>query len=179
VTEDPLAQTLVDLRKQLAEHRSIAADHRIKVTEHQVAAVTEDAAAGRLERAIAAMEEPGVTEARVVEPPSGRESVRSMLLRLLNEEDRDWSTAEILAEYSRRGTPIHGKDPNNALRAALAEAKKAAQIVSTGVGRYRAIKWAVEQGARDASADPLGRPFVDPNPGFTRPMHPAEAAMET
>jgi hypothetical protein len=27
------------------------------------------------------------------------------------EEDRDWSTNEILAEYERRGTPVHGKDP--------------------------------------------------------------------
>jgi len=68
-------------------------------------------------------------------------SVRMMLLDLLNESDRDWSVNEILAEYMKRGTPIHGKDPSNALRAAIADANKAHTIVRTDVGRYAAAQY--------------------------------------
>lgn len=69
---------------------------------------------------------------------SERPSVRGMLVKLLGEEDdRDWNVAEVLAEYERRGTPVHGKDPENALRAAVNEAYKAGQIIRTGYGRYR------------------------------------------
>ncbi len=63
-----------------------------------------------------------------------------MIVTLLEEEDRDWSVGEILAEYTRRGTPVHGQDPSNAARAALADAKKRGKVTSTTVGRYRASK---------------------------------------
>jgi len=67
-----------------------------------------------------------------------RPSVRSMLVSLLTEGDgRDWNVAEVLAEYQKRGTPVHGKDPENALRAAVNEAYKAGQIIRTAHGRYR------------------------------------------
>lgn len=65
-------------------------------------------------------------------------SVRVMMLDLMHEDrDRDWSVNEILDEYQRRGTPVHGKDPNNALRAAIADAHKAGTIVRTTTGRYK------------------------------------------
>ena len=83
-------------------------------------------------------------ELTVIPPASGgrRPSVRTMALALMEEEDRDWSTGEILTEYRRRGTPVHGTDPNNALRAALADAKKRRLVYSTGViGRYKSAKW--------------------------------------
>ncbi len=68
-------------------------------------------------------------------------SVRTKLVALLEEEARDWSAGEIIHEYERRGDPIQGADPSNALRAAFADAKKRGMIVSTGVGRYQASKW--------------------------------------
>lgn len=70
-----------------------------------------------------------------------RPSVRTKVLRLLDEAARDWSAGEIIEEYRRRDDPIHGRDPSNALRAALADAKKKGMIVSTGVGRYKSAKW--------------------------------------
>lgn len=90
----------------------------------------------------------------IVRAPS--QSVRSMLLALLDESNRDWSTYEILAEYQRRGTPIHGADPNNALRSAISDANKATQVFRTTPGRYKAIKW--------KAPDTLGPPPAAANP---------------
>jgi len=71
--------------------------------------------------------------------PKGAPSVRVMLLTLLREDyDRDWSVAEIMAEYQKRGTPIHGTKPENALRAAITDAHKREQILRTAPGRYKA-----------------------------------------
>ncbi len=70
-----------------------------------------------------------------------RPSVRALVVSLLAEEDRDWSVGEILAEYERRGAPVHGQDPSNAARAALADAKKRGMVTSTTVGRYRSATW--------------------------------------
>lgn len=70
-----------------------------------------------------------------------RPSVRTMLLALLNESDQDWSTDEILSAYTSRGTPVHGKNPNLALRAAIADSHKAKEIVRTTRGRYKAARW--------------------------------------
>src|SRR5437867_2049329 len=64
-------------------------------------------------------------------------SVRSKILRLANERDRDWSTAEIIEEFERRGDPIKATDPANAIRTAFAEAMKREQLVRTTTGRYR------------------------------------------
>lgn len=77
-------------------------------------------------------------------PPirTARLSVRQMVVALLDEANRDWSVSEVLAEYERRGTPIHGASPEKSLRAALAEAKKAGQIVSTAWGRYKSAGYA-------------------------------------
>jgi len=80
-------------------------------------------------------------------------SVRQMVVALLDEAGRDWSTQEILDEYQRRGTPIHGASPEKALRAAFNDAKKAGQIESTSRGRYKSTKftplpdgWQLEDG---------------------------------
>ena len=64
-----------------------------------------------------------------------------MAVTLMEEADRDWSAPEVLGEYMRRGTPVHGVDPSNVLRAAFADAKKRGMIFSTAVGRYKASKW--------------------------------------
>lgn len=86
-----------------------------------------------------------------------RPSVRTKLVTLLEEQDRDWSAGEVLDEYERRGDPVHGQDPANALRAALADAKKRGMIVRTDVGRYKAAKW------RTQLDDPAARPATPPN----------------
>jgi len=84
-------------------------------------------------------------------PPERPMSVRSMLIALLRETDRDWNVAEILAEYEQRGTPVHGKDPENALRAAVNEAYKAGQIIRTSHGRYRIAPVRASLGVEGAS----------------------------
>ncbi len=68
-------------------------------------------------------------------------SVRTMVFDLFGEADRDWSVAEVLDEYERRGRPVHGKDPGNALRAALSAAFRQDKVERTAPGRYRATKW--------------------------------------
>ena len=99
----------------------------------------------RLETAITALEGSATaTPPESSRPDPNRLSVRAMAVALMEEGDRDWAAGEILEEYRRRGTPVHGRDPSNALRAALADAKKRGHIVSTGLGRYRAAKWITE-----------------------------------
>lgn len=68
-------------------------------------------------------------------------SAKSLMLDLLAESDRDWSVGEVIAEYGRRSVPIHVKDPNNAMRAAVAEANAAGQIFRVSPGRYKAARW--------------------------------------
>ncbi|SRR5579875_568974 len=85
---------------------------------------------------------PSASAASFEEIPIGaRPSVKQMMLRLLWEEDQDWSVSEILEEYRKRGTPIQAKDPSNALRAALAEENKAGSIYRVAPGRYKAAKF--------------------------------------
>lgn len=92
-----------------------------------------------------------------------RPSVRTMVVSLLEEADRDWSASEILTEYRRRGTPVHGVDPSNALRAALADAKKRGMIVSTGVGRYRSARFT------KSAAEAAEPPAAETEPRYSPP----------
>ena len=64
-----------------------------------------------------------------------------MLVRLLDEADRDWSVSEILSEYESRGTPVNGANPDKNLRAAIVEARKAGRVERTAYGRYRSTKF--------------------------------------
>jgi hypothetical protein len=101
----------------------------------------------RIDSAITALAELVTVEVDSASAPNGqsaqhpRPSVRSMLVSLLDEEDRDWSVKEILAEYIDRGTPVHGTRPDNSLRAAIVDAEKAAQIKRVSTGRYRSTKF--------------------------------------
>lgn len=70
-----------------------------------------------------------------------RPSVREMLVALLQEDDRDWSAAEVLAEYESRGTPIHAKNPGNSVRSAIGAAMEHRTIYRTTEGRYKSSKW--------------------------------------
>lgn len=115
-----------------------------------------DAESQRLRQAIAALEALGGHSSEVPRSSShdrNRPSVRTMAIELMEEKDRDWSAGEILAEYDQRGTPVHGQDPNNALRAALADALKRGLVVRTEVGRYKSVKW-TEQPAQERPAGP-------------------------
>lgn len=96
--------------------------------------------------ALEALAAPGMTASEPT--PSGPRtrgpSVRTKALALMDEGPRDWSTGEIIAEYQRRGDPVHGKDPPNALRAALADLFKAKLIYRTAPGRYQSVKFPAE-----------------------------------
>jgi hypothetical protein len=83
-----------------------------------------------------------------------RPSIARMLLALLDEADREWTVPEVLREYEVRGTPVHGKRPDHALRVAVGDTLKAGRIFRTATGHYKATKWRVvpiEQ--RGGSAD--------------------------
>jgi hypothetical protein len=117
-----------------------------------------------VQAAIAALEKLSGTPGATGSTPrdADRPSVRTMAVDLMNEDDRDWSVAEILTEYKDRGTPVHGKDPKNALRAALADAKKRGLIASTAPGRYRSARWFVPpEVPRDTQMDQLLRRNAD------------------
>jgi hypothetical protein len=90
-------------------------------------------------------------------PPSGRLSVKQMMLNLLYESGRDWSVNEILAEYENRGTPVQAKDPSNALRAAITEENKAGTIMRTAPGRYIASIYDAGPAHGDDSMDAILR----------------------
>ncbi len=129
MTDDPIAEVLESLRLKLAG------------VEREADRITDAIAA------LEALSAEGIRVAQVVarrpptrSVPSARLSVKQMMLNLLYEQDRDWSVNEILAEYESRGTPITAKDPNNALRAAVAEANKTGDIVRTAQGRYKAAE---------------------------------------
>lgn len=123
-----------------------------------------------VEEGIAALEKLlGATASPATSHDPNRPSIRTMALSLMEEADRSWSVGEILAEYERRGTPVHGKDPNNALRAAIADAFKAGMIHRTAPGRYVAAKWA-EEGPRPhhpTSGPPVGNGSVTSNNNVT------------
>jgi hypothetical protein len=92
----------------------------------------------RVDQALSALTGLSDQEGRSGARPKGAPSVRQMLLTLLTEWGaRDWSVAEILEAYQRKGTPIHGSRPENALRAAIADAYRGGQIIRTAQGRYR------------------------------------------
>lgn len=93
----------------------------------------------RIDSALAALVPP--TPVMSAPPVTQRLSVRQMLVALLDEADRDWSVSEVLEEYKRRGTPVHGTVPDKSLRSALVEAKKAGQVENTRWGRYRSTKF--------------------------------------
>lgn len=116
---DPVAEALALLRRK---HDALMADVR------------------HVEDGIEALERLSGSSHTVLQAKPER-SIRTMALDLMNEKDRDWSVAEILDEYERRGTPVHGKDPNNALRAAIADAHKAKVIFRTSIGRYKAVQF--------------------------------------
>lgn len=113
--------------------------------------------AQRIQTAIAALEQlipaPGAPASGADDGLiGGRPSVRAMMLRLLGEEDRDWSVNEILDEYQRRGVTFYVKDPKNALRAAVSESNRDGQITRTSAGRYKATRWATEARSPDFAA---------------------------
>ncbi|PLS76788.1 MAG: hypothetical protein CYG61_00200 [Actinobacteria bacterium] len=95
----------------------------------------------QVEEAIAALQRLTGKARAAATVDANRPSVRTKLVRLLEEAPRDWSAGEIIEEYTGRGDPIHGRDPANALRAALADAKKRGMVIQTAVGRYMATKW--------------------------------------
>jgi hypothetical protein len=95
----------------------------------------------QVDEAIASLEKLVGKKPRAKTTDRSGPSVRTKLVTLLEEEPRDWSAGEILQEYKRRGDPIQGADPSNALRAAFADAKKKGMIYSTSVGRYMASTW--------------------------------------
>lgn len=115
-----------------------AVEEALELLKHRQLALTDEMR--RVTDAIKALENRSPIVNRLTQDPN-RPSVRTMVVQLLDERNRDWSAAEILAEYKNRGTPVHGRDPSNALRAALADAKKRGMIVSTGVGRYKSVRF--------------------------------------
>jgi len=108
----------------------------------------------RIERALADLGRPVADQATEAPPtvmrpevidahPRGTQhlSVRGRLVALLDEEDRDWTVGEVIAEYERRGVPFTVKAPDNALRAALVEAQRKGQVERTTPGRYKSTKF--------------------------------------
>jgi len=79
-------------------------------------------------------------------PSSGSDrptrSVRVKVLDLLCEADRDWSVADIVREYERRGDPIASSKPPSAVRTAFAKLYADKDVVRTSQGRYTAKRWA-------------------------------------
>ncbi len=117
----------------------------------------------RIETAIASLEllVPVAAPPLFIPPPSEvewpRPSAKSLMMRLMLEGDRDWSVPEVIQEYENRGITFQVKDPNNALRAAVAEENKKGTILRTAPGRYKAAKWTSAQDQledkEDASSD--------------------------
>lgn len=68
-------------------------------------------------------------------------SVRAKALQLLEEGPADWSVGDILVAYEQRGEPVHGKNPKNALRAAIADAHTQGLVDRISPGRYRSANF--------------------------------------
>lgn len=99
----------------------------------------------RIDRALEALL--GLTEGAAASPsgaatPTMRpRTAREKLVALLDEEDHEWSTPEIVQEWKRRNDPIEGSNPEASVRAALKVAMKKRQVFKTGTGRYKSIKF--------------------------------------
>lgn len=83
---------------------------------------------------------------RKTRSPAGP-SVRSRTLALMEENDRDWATNEVVAEYENRGVALNSEHPANAVRSSIADLLTRGLIERSGTGRYRATKFA--HGGRD------------------------------
>ena len=73
--------------------------------------------------------------------PASPPSIRSVVVSLLDEEAKDWSAPEVLAELESRKVELRSKDPANAVRAALAEANKNGEAFRTGYGKYMSTRY--------------------------------------
>jgi hypothetical protein len=80
----------------------------------------------------------------------GGRSVKEMALSLMESQGRVWTYDDIMEEYQRRGTPIHGTQPKQALRTAVWELVKSGKVVSIEPGKFKA--------ARFVSTGPGGMP---------------------
>lgn len=116
------------------------------------AAINEELA--QVEEAIAALSRVG-RSAQVVEPArrSGQ-SVRTKVIALLEEDNRDWSTSEIIDEYERRGDPIKALDPTNSVRSAMAKARVKGTLLQMATGRYKHAMWEDPPLARSDTEEP-------------------------
>ena len=71
-----------------------------------------------------------------------RESVRSRVLALMDEDDRDWSTKELIGAFERRGAPLIATNVGNSVRTALSTATDEGLIFRTAPGRYKSGRFA-------------------------------------
>ncbi len=101
-------------------------------------------------------------------PPAKRRSIRRMLLELLEESDRDWTVAEVLAEYEARNDPVHGQRPPHAMRVAVGDSHKAGDIFRTSVGRYKSVKWRTAPIVAQLSEAPNEPITAEPEEPITR-----------
>lgn len=101
-----------------------------------------DALQRRLDRIEAALEALGQPD-RVARHPSSHQgpSVAERVLRLLDEEDRSWSTNEVIDEYKRRGDPLHGSSVTNNVRSVFASLTTRKKIKRVEPGRYKSLRW--------------------------------------
>lgn len=99
-------------------------------------------AAARVERLDQAIE----VLTRLDDPaePEGRRgpSVRTRVLDLIEEGDREWTPDEVAAEFNRREVPLPVKDPKKQAQTALALLARDQLAVRVAPNRYRAACFA-------------------------------------
>jgi len=131
LTKSPLGQELVRLDRAIADLAPEAEQHQ--VSDQGVRFPIEPgwmAASGLT---------PSGPAVRLFDQP--RMSVKTKALTLLEEEDRKWTYDEILKEWERRGDPIQGNKPKQALRTATWDLVSARRVVALEPGVFKAAKF--------------------------------------
>jgi hypothetical protein len=80
--------------------------------------------------------------------------VRSRVLKLLEEYDRDWSSSEIVEAFQNRNDALAVSSPNSSVRTALSVLYQTDRAVKTTPGRYRAMKFALARSPASGRATP-------------------------
>jgi hypothetical protein len=68
-------------------------------------------------------------------------SVKGSVQALLDEENRDWSPGEIVAEFERRGVRHEVKNLRSSVRTALYHLRASSNAVEVGNGRTKSAIW--------------------------------------
>lgn len=147
---DALLEAVASLRQKRAEY---VAAHKAKIAQidSAIAAISElieEPPPSKPNGTPLPLDFDAAIQRRLARP----DGMRSKVVALAEEKNRDWSVREIINAYKDRGQPFEGafEQIDRAMRAAIVHAVRKGQLVKTKPGRYKAAVYASPAELREA-----------------------------